>query len=165
MRRLASIAAAILHSSATLAGCATEPSSGVHEVTPYRSDVRQIVEEIAALPPERASGPRQQALFDQLIAMGPEAVPTLVALMDDRRPLAWSGISLENRAPDAFEAVRHYGPVLMVDALAAVLNQITGEQFGFIYNGATEAQRAATVAGWKERYGLPPLDRGEEAAR
>lgn len=123
-------------------------------VAPHRSDVRQVVEAIAALPPGRASGPRQQALFDQLIAMGPEAVPELVALMDDRRRLAWSGISLENQAPDAFEAVRHYGPVLMVDALAAVLNQITGEHFGFIYNGGTEAERAATVAGWQERYGI-----------
>ncbi len=164
MRRLGSIAAAVACSAMTLTGCATPPSSDMH-VAPERSDVREIVEEIAALPPGRASGPRQQALFDQLIAMGPEAVPTLVALMDDRRPLAWSGISLENRAPDAFEAVRHYGPVLMVDALAAVLSQITGEHFGFIYNGATEAERAATVAGWRERYGLPPLDRGEEAAR
>lgn len=164
MRRLGSIAAAVACSAMTLTGCATPSSSDMH-VAPERSDVREIVEEIAALPPGRASGPRQQALFDQLIAMGPEAVPTLVALMDDRRPLAWSGISLENRAPDAFEAVRHYGPVLMMDALAAVLSQITGEHFGFIYNGATEAERAATVAGWRERYGLPPLDRGEEAAR
>lgn len=85
--------------------------------------------------------------------MGPEAVPELVALMDDRRPLPWSVLALEN-APGAFEDVRLYGPDLMVDALAAVLNQITGEHFGFIYNGGTEAERAATVAGWQERYGI-----------
>ncbi len=164
MRRLASILAATACSVMTFTACATRPSSDMH-VAPERSDVRQIVEAIAALPPGRASGPRQQTLFDQLIAMGPEAVPTLVALMDDRRPLPWSVLALENHAPNAFEDVRLYGPDLMVDAIAAALNQITGEHFGFIYNGGTEAERAATVAGWRERYGVLPLDRVEETAR
>jgi len=30
---------------------------------------------------------------------------------------------------------RHYGPQQVVDALAAILNQITAQDFGFIYNG------------------------------
>jgi len=115
-----------------------------------RTDVRKIIEQIAALPRDDRSAARQQALFDQLIATGPDAVPAIIALMDDRRRLAVPAISLENKSPDAFEGMRHYGPELMVDALAAVLNQITGEHFGFIYNGAPEAERRATVAAWRK---------------
>ncbi len=37
----------------------------------------------------------------------------------------------------------------MVDALAAVLNQITGRNFGFIYNGASEEERRSAVDGWR----------------
>jgi hypothetical protein len=60
-----------------------------------------------------------------------------------------NSISLENESPDAFEGLRHYGPEKVVDALAAILNQITGQDFGFIYNGATEAQRTQAVQGWR----------------
>ncbi len=38
----------------------------------------------------------------------------------------------------------------VVDAVAAILDQITGQHFGFIYNGATAAERATTVCGWRE---------------
>jgi len=43
--------------------------------------------------------------------------------------------------------MRHYAPQVVVDALAAILNQITGQHFGFIYNGATEVERAKTIQG------------------
>jgi hypothetical protein len=38
-------------------------------------------------------------------------------------PIRW--MTLENKFPDAFETVRHYGPYLVIDALAAILGQIT----------------------------------------
>jgi hypothetical protein len=37
----------------------------------------------------------------------------------------------------------------VVDGLAAVLNQMTGERFGSIENGGSSRQRDATVAGWR----------------
>lgn len=44
----------------------------------------------------------------------------------------------------------NYGPEKVVDALAAILNQITGRHFGFIYNGATDAERTKTVRAWRD---------------
>lgn len=73
----------------------------------------------------------------------------MIDLMDDRRPIPFRTITLENHAPGTLEGLRHYGPELMVDAVAAILNQITGADFGFIYNGASEAERRATVIGWR----------------
>jgi hypothetical protein len=72
--------------------------------------------------------------------------------MDDRRPLPFSYIRLENRSPNAFEAVRQYGPHQVIDALAAILNQITGVGFEFIYSGrtATDAARDREVVAWKK---------------
>jgi hypothetical protein len=120
----------------------------------YFAEVRAIIEEIVALAPasrdERRSGAtRQQRLFDRLVALGPGAVPAIIEQMDDDRALPNPAISLVNHAPDAFETVRQYAPKVVVDALAAVLNQLTGENFGFIYNGATAAERDASVRGWR----------------
>lgn len=122
--------------------------------TPLYAEVRAIIERIAALPAptreERRAWPtEQQRLFDQMIALGPDAVPAIIMLMDDDRPLPDRAISLRNLSPDAFEGIRHYGPDVMVEALAAVLNQITGENFGFIYNGATPGERRASINGWR----------------
>ncbi|MGV9008210.1 hypothetical protein [Brevundimonas sp.] len=121
---------------------------------PHYEEVQAIIEAIATLPPasrdERRSGTlAHQRLFDRLIALGPEAVPAIIEQMDDRRALANPTISLVNHSPNAFEGIRHYGPKVMVDALAAVLNQLTGESFGFIYNGGTTPQRDAAVRGWR----------------
>ena len=69
--------------------------------------------------------------------------------MDDRRGLPDPRISLRNKSPQAFEGLRHYGPQEVVDALAAILNQITGQDFGFIYNGATDEERTKTVQRWR----------------
>lgn len=97
----------------------------------------------------RVSGDEQQRVFDRLEALGDEAVPAIIAQMDDRRPLRTQAISLVNHAPDAFERMRHYGPEQVVDGLDAVLNQITGASFGSIVNGGSDRQRAATIAGWR----------------
>ncbi len=122
--------------------------------TPLYPEVRAIIERIAALPPptreERRAWPtEQQRLFDQLIALGPDAVPAIIMLMDDDRPLPDRAISLKNLSPDAFEGIRHYGPDVVAEGLAAVLNQITGENFGFIYNGATPDERRDSINGWR----------------
>jgi hypothetical protein len=114
------------------------------------AEVGQIIHEIEELPSGPASAEKQQALFDRLVAKGPPAVPAIVGLMDDRSRLPVPMISLDNNSPSAFEGRRLYGPKLMVDALAAVLNQITGENFGFIYNGGSEEERRNAVVGWRD---------------
>lgn len=111
---------------------------------PHFSEVRALIARLG-----RVSGEEQQSVFDQLVALGTEAVPAIIAQMDDRRPLRTRAISLVNQSPDAFEGVRHYGPEQVVDGLDAVLNQITGASFGSIVNGGSNRERDATVAGWR----------------
>jgi len=111
---------------------------------PRFAEVRALVARLG-----RVSGDQQQRVFDRLEALGPAAVPAIVSQMDDRRALRTQAISLANRAPDAFEGMRHYGPEQVVDGLDAVLTQITGQSFGSIGNGGSSRQRAATVAGWR----------------
>ena len=75
---------------------------------------------------ERMLNPQtEQKAFSDLEALGCPAVPAIIRRMDDRRVLPDPRISLRNKSPQAFEAVRHYGPVQVVDALAAILNQLT----------------------------------------
>jgi len=88
--------------------------------------------------------------FRELEGLGCKAVPAIIKNMDDRRPLPVRYIALENKSPQAFEAIRQYRPERVVDALAAILNQVTGQHFGFIYNGASDVERAKTVAAWRE---------------
>lgn len=121
---------------------------------PHHAEVRAIIEAIVALPSasrdeRRSEATEQQRLFDRLVELGAGAVPAIVEQMDDDRALASPMISLINHAPDAFEGIRHYEPKAMVDALAAVLNQLTGENFGFIHNGGTASERDASVRGWR----------------
>jgi hypothetical protein len=111
---------------------------------PRFAEVRALVRRLG-----RVSGGEQQRVFDRLEGLGDEAVPAIIAQMDDRRPLRTHAISLVNRSPDAFEGMRHYGPEQVVDGLDAVLNQITGASFGSMVNGGSGRQRDATIAGWR----------------
>jgi hypothetical protein len=111
---------------------------------PHYREVRRLIARLG-----RVEGDEQQRVFDRLEALGPDSVPAIVAQMDDRRPLRWRQISLVNRAPNAWEARRHYGPELVVDGLDAVLGQITGASFGQIHNGGSDRERRAAVAGWR----------------
>jgi hypothetical protein len=94
------------------------------------------------------SDTEQKALAD-LEALGCAAVPAMIRRMDDRRSVPYPQISLRNKSPQAFEGIRHFGPRQVVDALAAILNQVTGQDFGFIYNGATGEERAKAIQGWR----------------
>jgi hypothetical protein len=97
--------------------------------------------------------------FRELEALRCQAVPAIIKNMDDRRLLPKRYIALENKSPQAFESIRQYGPERVVDALAAILNQVTGQHFGFIYNGASDVERAKTVAGWREYLAKTPAAR------
>ena len=94
-------------------------------------------------------GTKANDAYIELEKMGFNAVPGMICQMDDRRELAQKHISLENKNPKAWEAYRHYSPKVVVDVLEAILNQITGQSFGFIENGGTEEERANTVRGWR----------------
>ena len=95
------------------------------------------------------NGTKANDAYIELEKMGFNAVPGMICQMDDRREIAQKHISLENNYPDAWEAYRHYSPKVVVDVLEAILNQITGQSFGFIENGGTEEERANTVRGWR----------------
>ena len=96
------------------------------------------------------SAKAEQKAFNELESLGSQAVPYLVGHLGDVRPLAAREISFENKASDAFEGVRHYGPSTVHDALAAILNQITGQNFVFVYNGATPQEREENRRKWIE---------------
>ena len=91
----------------------------------------------------------EQQAFAGLEALGIQAVPSIIRLMNDRRRLPIPGIMLRNKARNAFEGARQYRPDVVVDAVAAILNQLVGESFGFIYNGASQRERQREVNGWR----------------
>ena len=91
----------------------------------------------------------QAKIFQMLEGLGLRGVPHLIDNMDDRTPLRFRAISLVNKSTNSFEAARHYGPEQTVDAIAALLNQLTGENFGYIQNGAADGERSQSVTGWR----------------
>jgi len=68
--------------------------------------------------------------------------------MDDRRKLPIRWITL--KGPGFGQTNPQYGPEEVVDALAAILSQATRRHFGFISNGATEAERTKTIRQWQK---------------
>ena len=110
----------------------------------------KIDKRVAALIERMSNQKTEQKAFADLESLGCSAVPAIIERMDDRRELPDPNIALRNKSPDAFENQRYYGPKKIVDALAAILNQITGQDFGFISNGATDAERDKAVHGWRE---------------
>jgi hypothetical protein len=121
---------------------------------PHYGEVAGLIRQLVAL---KRSGRRgtaqeleaQEGIFRRLEALGPAAAPAIIAQMDDRRPLAFRQIALRNKSRDAWEDYRQYGPEQVVDALDAILGQITGESYGGIYNGGSERERRKAVASWR----------------
>jgi hypothetical protein len=91
---------------------------------------------------------QQEAVY-ALQRLDPRAAPSIIRLMDDRRPLVLKHTQFLNTAPGAFEGIVHYGPVVAVDALSAVLPELTREGFGQIYNGGSEKDRRQVVDAWR----------------
>ena len=73
-----------------------------------------------------------QATVTALTMLGQPAVPAIIQHIDDRRNMLVQHIAFENRFVGAFEAVRQYGVIKIVDCLAHVLDDITGESFGHV---------------------------------
>lgn len=110
------------------------------EKSPHYSDIKILIDAIAE---------GNESALIVLEEIGVKAVPAIVSLLDDKRPYPYRQLPLRNKSLDDFEAYRRYGPELMVDALAAILNQITGVSFGFIFNGASEIERQHEIDGWR----------------
>ncbi len=92
---------------------------------------------------------KQEEAFKELEALGREAVPPIIMLMDDRRQLPKNVIYLRN--PPGFEEIdRFYGVELVVDALEKILKQITDEGFGDVLgHGSSEDARQRAVEHWR----------------
>jgi hypothetical protein len=125
-------------------------------VLPRESEVQSLVE---LMVDKRTDPATAQAVYETLIALGKEAVPTIIKYMDDRRKLTIPKISLAPWWPDAHEGLVHYGPETVTDVMSVALMALTNEDLTAIYNGGTELERAQAVRIWKiyERrtYGKP----------
>jgi hypothetical protein len=116
---------------------------------PHSAEVKALLDKLAAIPPTDAgAADKQTAVLAVLRALGPQAVPAIVAQMDDRRPLAAQSVAMDSPTPENHYGVRNYHPKTIVDALDAELNQVTGE-FGTIYNGGSDAERDSAVRAWR----------------
>ena len=104
---------------------------------------------VKALIDEMTDGATQQDAVWRLQRLGPRAAPSIIRLMDDRRPLPLKGTMFINNNPKAFEAISHYGPKVVVDALSIVLNGMTEQSFDAIYSGGSEDQRRSVVNAWR----------------
>lgn len=86
----------------------------------------------------------------KLEALGCKYAPYIIKHMDDRRVLPNTDITFENLGPNRFEGARHYGVALVVDALDALLNQMTGLiGYNYDYGMASTESRDKAVQGWK----------------
>lgn len=104
---------------------------------------------IAALVDETVDVQKEVSAFAELENLGDAGVPYLVGHLADSRPLPIRAISLTNKAPGAFEGLRDFAPETVHDALAAILNQLTGQSFGNVYNGASRETRQNNVLAWR----------------
>jgi len=133
--------AAIIQVAFLLNGCA----SNIHEMN-VSGHVSNLINQMTL---SEKSGTEA---FSELESMGTDAVPYLICHLDDMRPVAMKGVTLENKSPGAFEALRHYGPKTIHDAVAAILNQTTHKSFLSVYNGATKDERIENQRRWMEWY-------------
>ena len=98
---------------------------------------------------EMTNNATQQDAVWRLQRLGRGAAPSIIRLMDDRRPLPSNRTMFINNNPKAFEGISHYGPKVVVDALAIVLSGMTEASFGSLYTGGSEDERRAVVNAWR----------------
>jgi hypothetical protein len=92
---------------------------------------------------------RELAAFDEIIMIGPNAVPYIILHMDDYRELPIKNVTIINDNPDAWEGWVNYGPDLVIDALEIILSELTATNFGYTYNGGTNEERQRILDGWR----------------
>ena len=119
-----------------------------------QSTPEKVDERVSVLIDRMLKSSTEHKAFAELEALGCPAVPAIIQRMDDRRDLPDKHISLRNKSKDAWESMRHYIVEKVVDALDAILNQMTGESFGYIDTdkdeSTTDAERAKVIQGWRD---------------
>lgn len=115
-------------------------------VLPKESEVQSLVE---IMIDKRTDPATAQAVYEAVIALGKEAVPTIIKYLDDRRKLTIPKITLAPWWPDAHEGLVHYGPETVTDVLSVALMALANQDLTAIYNGGTELERAQAVRIWK----------------
>jgi hypothetical protein len=113
------------------------------------SEIDPLAQRVHVLVNQTIDAETEAAAFAALEDLGTQGAPYIVAHLDDFRALPIKAIALENKSPDAFEGLRHYGPQTVHDALSAILNQVTGENFEFVYNGASSEVRHRNSLAWR----------------
>lgn len=120
-----------------LSGCAS---------TPKATDTSEKVDR--AIQEATRSGSIMQRSFDTLQMLGDASVPYVVGNLGDVQGVPEGGFLIRNRSAGAFEQVRHFSPETVHDGLAAILSQMTGQSFIFVYNGSTPADRHQNRLMW-----------------
>jgi hypothetical protein len=92
---------------------------------------------------------REMAAFDELLAMGREAVPYIILHMDDYRELPIKYARVEINDPDWWESMAQYSPKLVIDTLEIVLTGLTKVNFGYTWNGGINEERRRILDGWR----------------
>lgn len=115
-------------------------------VFPKESELQSLIELMVSHHTDPATA---QAVYESVIGLGKEAVPTIIKYLDDRRKLRIPKITLVPWWPDAHEGLVHYGPETVTDVLSVALMVLTGEDLTAIYNGGTELERSEAVRIWK----------------
>ena len=115
------------------------------EICPFA----QLSDSVKSLIEDMLTASKAEEAYVKLERLGTQVIPAIICQMDDRRELAVKNISLENKYPNATEPSRQYSPKVVTDVLAAILNQVARNSFGFIYNGASEEERNSAINGWR----------------
>ena len=115
-------------------------------VLPKETELQSLVE---LMVDKQIDPSTAQAVYEAVIALGKEAVPTIIKYMDDRRKLNIPKITLAPWWPDAHEGLVHYGPETVADVLSVALMALTNQDLSAIYNGGTELERQQAVRIWK----------------
>lgn len=110
---------------------------------PFASEVTALLQRIARDPDEESLG------FAKLLKLGPLAIPAIVRHLDDDRPLKNREIILTRSRPDAREPLVRYHPNTMGDALMPVLQQLSGQNFGYSDHLMGDDRRQSAIAGWR----------------
>lgn len=110
---------------------------------PYASEVTALLQQIAKDPDEESLG------FAKLLRLGPLAIPAIVRHLDDERPLKNREIILTRSRPDSREPLVRFHPNTIGDALMPVLQQLSGQTFGYSDHLMGDDRRQSAIAGWR----------------
>jgi hypothetical protein len=92
---------------------------------------------------------KEMVAFDEIIAMGREAVPYIIVYMNDYRelPIKYARLFIDD--PDWFEDIIQYSPELVIDTLGVILMGLVQTHFGNTWNNGTNEERQRALDGWR----------------